>query len=54
MKTSKSHRRHAVRVGAIATLVVMVFYVIAAIVLNLIVTNHLIQYDRQSSCRSAR
>ena len=30
------------RVAAVATLVVMVFYVIAAIVLNLIVTNHLI------------
>lgn len=42
MKTSRGHRRHAVRVAAVATLVVMVFYVIAAIVLNLIVTNHLI------------
>ena len=31
------------RVAAVATLVVMVFYVIAAIVLNLIVTNHLIR-----------
>ena len=40
--TSRGHRRHAVRVAAVATLVVMVFYVIAAIVLNLIVTNHLI------------
>ena len=30
------------RVAAVATLIVMVFYVIAAIVLNLIVTNHLI------------
>ena len=42
MKTSKVHRRHAVRVAAVATLIVMVFYVVAAIVLNLIVTNHLI------------
>ena len=40
--TSWGHRRHAVRVAAVATLVVMMFYVIAAIVLNLIVTNHLI------------
>ena len=42
MKTNRGHRRHAVRVAAIATLIVMVFYVVAAIVLNLIVTNHLI------------
>ncbi len=42
MKTSNGHRRHAVRVAAVATLIVMVFYVLAAIVLNLIVTNHLI------------
>ncbi len=42
MKTSRGHRRHAVRVAAVATLIVMVFYVVAAVVLNLIVTNHLI------------
>ncbi len=42
MKTSRGHRRHAVRVAAVATLIVMVFYVIAAIVMNLIVTTHLI------------
>ena len=42
MNTSKGHRRHAVRVAVVATLIVMVFYVVAAIVLNLIVTNHLI------------
>ena len=42
MKTSKGHRRHAVRVAAVATLIVMAFYVIAAIVLNLFVSNHLI------------
>jgi signal transduction histidine kinase len=42
VKTSRGHRRHAVRVAAVATLIVMVFYVMAAIVMNLIVTNHLI------------
>ncbi len=42
MRTSQRHRRHALRVAAVATLIVMVFYVVAAIVLNLIVTNHLI------------
>lgn len=42
MKTNRGHRRHAVRVAAVAALIVMVFYVAAAIVLNLIVTNHLI------------
>jgi len=39
---TRAHRRHAVRVAAVATLIVMVGYVIAAIVLNLIVTNHLV------------
>ena len=42
MKGRQGNRRHAVRVAAVATLVVMVFYVVAAVVLNLIVTNHLI------------
>jgi signal transduction histidine kinase len=42
VKTSRGHRRHAVRVAAVATLIVLVFYVVAAIILNLIVTNHLI------------
>ena len=42
MKTSRGHRRHAVRVAAVATLIVLVFYVVAAVILNLIVTNHLI------------
>ena len=42
VNTTRAHRRHAVRVAAVATLIVMVFYVVAAIVLNLIVTNHLI------------
>ncbi len=42
MKLTRAHRRHAVRVAAVATLIVMVGYVIAAIVLNLIVANHLV------------
>jgi signal transduction histidine kinase len=42
VKTNKGHRRHAVRVAAAATLIVMAFYVLAAIVMNLIVTNHLL------------
>jgi signal transduction histidine kinase len=42
VKTNRGHRRHAVRVAAVATLIVMAFYVVAAIVLNVIVTNHLI------------
>ena len=39
---TRAHRRHAVRVAAVATLIVMVGYVIAAVVINLIVTNHLV------------
>ena len=42
MKARRRHRRHAIRVAAVATLVVMVFYVVAAIILNLVVTSHLI------------
>ena len=42
MKVTRAHRRHAVRVAAVATLIVMVGYVIAAVVINLIVTNHLV------------
>ncbi len=42
MNLSRAHRRHAVRVAAVATLIVMVAYVIAALVLNLIVSNHLV------------
>ena len=42
MNASRAHRRHAVRVAAVATLIVMVSYVVAALVLNLIVTNHLV------------
>jgi signal transduction histidine kinase len=39
---TRVHRRHAVRVAAVATLIVMVGYVIAAVVLNLIVATHLV------------
>ena len=42
VKVSRDHRRHAVRVAAVATLIVMVGYVVAAVVLNLVVTNHLV------------
>ncbi|MGA2931224.1 MAG: hypothetical protein ABSE98_03945, partial [Acidimicrobiales bacterium] len=42
MNLTRAHRRHAVRVAAVATLIVMIGYVIAAVVLNLIVTNHLV------------
>jgi signal transduction histidine kinase len=42
VKASRAHQRHAVRVAAVATLVVMVSYVLAALVLNLIVTKHLV------------
>jgi signal transduction histidine kinase len=42
VKRATARRRHALRVAAVATLVVMVCYVAAAIVLNLVVTNHLV------------
>ena len=42
MNLSRAHRRHALRVAAVATLIVMLGYVVAAVVLNLIVTNHLV------------
>ena len=42
MNLAGANRRHAVRVAAIATLIVMVGYVLAAVVLNLVVTNHLV------------
>jgi signal transduction histidine kinase len=42
VKQARARRRHALRVAAVATLVVMVCYVIAAVVLNLVVTNHLV------------
>jgi signal transduction histidine kinase len=39
---TNTHRRHALRVAAIATLVVMAGYVLAAFILNLIVVDHLV------------
>ena len=42
MRAGRDHRRNAVRVAAVATLIVMLAYVVAAVVLNLIVTNHLV------------
>ncbi len=42
MNASRAHQRHAVRVAAVATLIVMISYVLAALILNLIVTNHLV------------
>jgi signal transduction histidine kinase len=38
----RAHRAHALRVAAVATLVVMVGYVVAALVLNVLVTHHLV------------
>jgi signal transduction histidine kinase len=38
----KAHRRHALRVAAVATLVVMAGYVLAAFILNMIVVDHLV------------
>ncbi|HWF15543.1 MAG TPA: HAMP domain-containing sensor histidine kinase [Acidimicrobiales bacterium] len=42
MSTTRAHRRHTVRIAAITTLLVMLSYLIAAIVVNLIVTNRLV------------
>jgi signal transduction histidine kinase len=42
MKTARSHRRHVVRVAAITTLLVMACYTVAAVVVNAIVTHHLV------------
>ena len=42
MNETTSHRRHAVRVAGTATLVVMVCYVVAAVVLNVLVTRHMV------------
>jgi hypothetical protein len=38
----RRHRQHALRVAGVATLIVLGFYVGAVIVVNVIVTNHLI------------
>ena len=40
MNTARAHRRHALRVAATATLIVMAGYVVAALVLNLVVARH--------------
>ena len=42
MRSSRDHRIHAVRVAAIATAIVMAGYVLVALVLNLIVADHLV------------
>ena len=42
MNETRTHRRHAVRVAATATLVVMACYVVAAVVLNIVVAHHLV------------
>jgi signal transduction histidine kinase len=42
MSMTRPHLRHTVRVAAVATLLVMLCYVVAAIVVNLVVTDHLV------------
>ncbi|HXY28889.1 MAG TPA: HAMP domain-containing sensor histidine kinase [Acidimicrobiales bacterium] len=42
MSGGRAHRRHAVRVATMATLIVMAAYVIAALLLNLVVSHHLL------------
>jgi signal transduction histidine kinase len=42
LKIARTHRRHVVRVAAITTLLVMACYTVAAVVINAIVTHHLI------------
>jgi signal transduction histidine kinase len=42
MSNARAHRRHTVRIAAITTLLVMLSYLVAAFVVNLIVTNHLV------------
>src|SRR6185437_12479177 len=42
MNIARAHRRHVVRVAAITTLLVMACYTVAAVVVNAIVTHHLI------------
>jgi signal transduction histidine kinase len=42
VNATRAHRRHALRVAAIATLVVMAGYVLAAFILNMIVVGHLV------------
>jgi signal transduction histidine kinase len=42
VKPARTRRHHALRVAAVATLVVMVCYVTAAVIINLVVTDHLV------------
>ena len=42
MNIARAHRRHVVRVAAITTLLVMACYTVAAVVVNAIVTHHLV------------
>ena len=42
MNASRAHRRHTVRIAAITTVLVMLLYLVAAVTVNLIVTNHLV------------
>ena len=42
MNMARAHRRHVLRVAAITTLLVMACYTVAAVVVNAIVTHHLI------------
>lgn len=42
MSPARSHRRHVVRVAAVTTVVVIACYTIAAVVVNAIVTDHLV------------
>lgn len=42
MKAAKARRRHAVRVAAVTTLIVVVCYVIAAVIINVLISNHLV------------
>jgi len=54
MNIARAHRRHVVRVAAITTLVVMASYTITAIVVNAIVTHHLVaDVDARLSDRAA-
>ncbi|HXZ62538.1 MAG TPA: HAMP domain-containing sensor histidine kinase, partial [Acidimicrobiales bacterium] len=42
MSAGRNNRPHAVRVAAVATLIVMAGYVVAAVILNLVVSHHLL------------
>ena len=42
MSIAREHRRHVVRVAAITTLLVMACYTVAAVVVNAVVTHHLV------------